>query len=347
VTSGSTYLLRLTNAALLNDHFFKVANHTLTVVRADGNDLQPFETDVVVITPGQTTDVLLTANQPKGLYYGGVSVAEVLNVGAPPPATPAVVIFQYEGSNSSASPAVIEFPSMFNIVPVDNYTALLKGLLPYSLPKSVDVDLVYVAGIATVDCNANEPCTTKIAGTIQNATFDEPQNTSVLQAYYNDVPGVFTTDVPDLPPVFEDFTSARPDGNYILGNRGTRARVLQFNNVVQLVLQNVNSLGILDHPFHLHGHDFYVVGRNYSNFNPAVDPAGFNLVNPPKFNTISIPNGGWVAIRFQANNPGVWLLHCHFDRHKTWGMETVFITENGFGASETLPGPLHPPPSCT
>jgi laccase len=66
VTSGSTYLLRLTNAALLNDHFFKVANHTLTVVRADGNDLQPFETDVVVITPGQTTDVLLTANQPKG-----------------------------------------------------------------------------------------------------------------------------------------------------------------------------------------------------------------------------------------------------------------------------------------
>ena len=232
-------------------------------------------------------------------------MAEVNNIGPPPPAIPAVVIFQYEGSNSSASPAVPEFPSMFDLAPVNNYTALLKGLLPYSLPESVDVDLVYVAGIASVDCNANEPCTTKLAGTIQNATFDEPQNTSVLQAFYNNVPGVFTTDVPDLPPVFEDFTSNNQDVNYQLGNRGTRARVLQFNDVVQLVLQNVHAFGpMLDHPFHLHGHDFYVVGRNYSNFNPATDPAGFNLVNPPKFNTISIPNGGWVAIRFQANNPG-------------------------------------------
>ena len=238
-----------------------------------------------------------------GSYYGGVNVAEVPNVGAPPPSTPALVIIQYEGSNSTDSPVTPEFPSMFNLMPVDNYTSFLKGLEPYSLPETVDVELVYVAGIASVNCNASEPCTTKIAGTIQNSTFDDPQNTSVLEAYYNNIPGVFTTDVPDLPPVFEDFTS-QPDRNYILGNRGTRTRVLQFNDVVQLVLQNVNAFGILDHPFHLHGHDFYVVGRNYTNFNPDVDPAGFNLVDPPKFNTISIPNGGWVALRFQANNPG-------------------------------------------
>lgn len=71
VKSGSTYLLRLVNAGLNNDHFFKVANHTLTVVRADGNNLKPFETDVVVIAPGQTTDVLLTANQPIGEHHKG------------------------------------------------------------------------------------------------------------------------------------------------------------------------------------------------------------------------------------------------------------------------------------
>lgn len=69
VTNGSTYLLRLTNAGLNNNHFFKVANHTLTVVRADGNYLQPFTVDVVVISPGQTTDVLLTADQPIGKHH--------------------------------------------------------------------------------------------------------------------------------------------------------------------------------------------------------------------------------------------------------------------------------------
>lgn len=124
-----------------------------------------------------------------------------------------------------------------------------------------------------------------------------------MEAYYNNVTGVYTTDTADLPPVFEDFTS-QANANYTLGNRGTNARILQFNDTVQLVLQNVNAFGMLDHPFHLHGHDFYVVGRNYTNFDPATDPSGFNLVDPPKFNTISIPTGGWIAIRFQANNPG-------------------------------------------
>ena len=26
---------------------------------------------------------------------------------------------------------------------------------------------------------------------------------------------------------------------------------------------------------------------------------------------------------------GVWFMHCHFDRHMVWGMNTVFIVKNG------------------
>ena len=26
---------------------------------------------------------------------------------------------------------------------------------------------------------------------------------------------------------------------------------------------------------------------------------------------------------------GVWFMHCHFDRHTVWGMDTVFIVKNG------------------
>lgn len=197
-----------------------------------------------------------------------------------------------------------DFPSMVDPAPPIAYIANLKGLDPYDLPETPDHSLVYVVGIAFVACTADEPtCTQKLSGTVQNTTFDDPQGTSILQAYYDDVPGVFTHDFPDDPPVFEDFTTA-PNTDYIVGSRGTRVKELKFGDTVQLVLQNVWALGILDHPFHLHGHDFYVVGRNYSNFDPAVDPAGFNLVDPPKFNTFAIPTSGWVALRFQAKNPG-------------------------------------------
>ncbi|KAL2924779.1 Laccase-17 [Bienertia sinuspersici] len=59
VQPGKTYLLRLINAALNDDLFFSIANHTITVVEADALYVKPFETDILLITPGQTTNVLL------------------------------------------------------------------------------------------------------------------------------------------------------------------------------------------------------------------------------------------------------------------------------------------------
>ena len=79
---------------------------------------------------------------------------------------------------------------------------------------------------------------------------------------------------------------------------------LKYNQTVQIVLQNVDEDGLDDHPMHLHGHNFYVVGRGFGNYNATADPKGFNLRDPPLRNTIGLPDGGWVAIRFLANNPG-------------------------------------------
>ncbi|KAG5243002.1 laccase [Salix suchowensis] len=61
VKPGKTYLLRLVNAALNDELFFSIANHSLTVVEADAVYVKPFKTQIVLITPGQTTNVLLKA----------------------------------------------------------------------------------------------------------------------------------------------------------------------------------------------------------------------------------------------------------------------------------------------
>ncbi|KAG6421601.1 hypothetical protein SASPL_118158 [Salvia splendens] len=71
VIPGKTYLLRLINAALNDELFFAVANHTLTVVEIDGVYTKPFATTAIMIVPGQTTNVLLTADQlpgPTGIF---------------------------------------------------------------------------------------------------------------------------------------------------------------------------------------------------------------------------------------------------------------------------------------
>uniref|UniRef100_A0A2N9GRJ5 laccase n=1 Tax=Fagus sylvatica TaxID=28930 RepID=A0A2N9GRJ5_FAGSY len=71
VKPGKTYLLRLINAALNDELFFSIANHTLTVVEADAVYVKPFKTNTILIAPGQTTNVLLKTkpNFPNATFF--------------------------------------------------------------------------------------------------------------------------------------------------------------------------------------------------------------------------------------------------------------------------------------
>lgn len=64
-----TYLLRIINAALNAELFFKIASHKLTVVEVDAAYVKPFATDTILLAPGQTTNVLLTTDQPMARYF--------------------------------------------------------------------------------------------------------------------------------------------------------------------------------------------------------------------------------------------------------------------------------------
>ncbi|KAJ0097159.1 hypothetical protein Patl1_27328 [Pistacia atlantica] len=41
-------------------------------------------------------------------------------------------------------------------------------------------------------------------------------------------------------------------------------------------------------------------------------------------NTAPVHPHGWTALRFQADNPGAWVFHCHIESHFNMGMEVVF-----------------------
>ncbi|XAR48615.1 Laccase [Bertholletia excelsa] len=119
--------------------------------------------------------------------------------------------------------------------------------------------------------------------------------------------------------------------------------MINYNETVEIVFQGTNTVGgAQDHPVHMHGYSFYVVGFGLGDFNNETDPKSYNLVDPPELNTIRVPKNGWVTVRFTANNPGVWMLHCHLLKHLTWGMKTVLIVLNGDTPETSI---LDPPPS--
>ncbi|KAF8068487.1 hypothetical protein N665_1148s0004 [Sinapis alba] len=353
---GETVQLRVINAGLNQELFFSVANHQLTVVETDSAYTKPFTTSVIMIGPGQTTNVLITANQRPGRYYMAARAYNSAN--APFDNTTTTAILEYVNAPTRRGRGRGQIAPVFPVLPGFNDTATATAFtnrLRYwkraPVPLQVDENLFFTVGLGLINCsNPNSPrCQgpngTRFAASINNQSFVLPRRNSIMQAYYQGMPGIFTTDFPPVPPVQFDYT-----GNVSRGLwqpvKGTKAYKLKYKANVQIVLQDTSIVTPENHPMHLHGYQFYVVGSGFGNFNPRTDPARFNLFDPPERNTIGTPPGGWVAIRFVADNPGAWFMHCHIDSHLGWGLAMVFLVENGRGQLQSVQAPPLDLPRC-
>ncbi|KAF4346495.1 hypothetical protein G4B88_008694 [Cannabis sativa] len=326
VESGKTYLLRIINAALNDELFFKIAGHKLTVVEADAVYTKPFETDTIFVSPGQTTNAILKADKPIGNYL--IYYSSIINS----PNCSNIILNQH--STPQRNPNNKKF--------IDSLKSLNSIQYPTKVPLTVDHSLLFTIGVGLNPCDT---CASgsKLVGNINNVTFDMP-SVALLEAHYHNIKGVFTDDFPAKPPVVFNYTGPSPAN--IQTMNGTRLYRLSYNSSVQIVLQGTGVIAPESHPTHLHGFNFYVIGSGLGNFDPVKDPKLFNLVDPVERNTIGVPTAGWTAIRFRADNPGIWFLHCHLEVHTTWGLKMAFIVDNGFGPNESLPPPPNDLPQC-
>eukprot|EP00249_Psilotum_nudum_P025219 c29483_g1_i1 orf=338-2059(-) len=349
VKHGKTYLLRIINAGMNIENFFAIADHNLTVVAVDGSYTKPFRTSSLIITPGQTTDVLLTASHSIKKYYMGVGPYTPANI--PFNNVPALAILNYEGSSSPFTTiAMLSLPRANDSMTLLKFTGKLRTLpTPDSIinvPQTIDRNLFFTVGLNQEACGKGQICKapnhTRFSASMNNITFQRP-SLAILQSYYYSSNRSYSPDFPDNPPHAFDYTGTT-QLHAAQSSIGTRVSVLSFNSKVQLVLQDTSLTSVENHPIHLHGYSFYVVGFGLGNFNPST--AKFNLVDPPFRNTIGVPAGGWAAIRFTANNPGVWFMHCHLEIHTSWGLSMAFIVKNGDKHTEVLPGPPADLPKC-
>jgi len=352
VKRGQTYLLRMVNAALNSGHFFKIAGHEFTVVAVDACYTKPYKTDVIFISTGQTTDVLLTANQPVGKYY--MAARDYNNQGSGAfDNTTTTAILEYMGHQNSTRPIFPRLPYYNHTATVTKFSRALRSLAseehPVDVPQTVHKSFISTVGLGLLPCETGNTCEgpngTRLSASINNISFVLP-TIALLQAYYFSINGVFMTDFPSKPPFRFNYTGQDIPKKLWAPDLATKVKVLKYNTTVQLVFQGTNIFVAENHPMHLHGFSFYVVGEGFGNYNPVTDPLKFNLVDPPQRNTVISPVSGWVAIRFKADNPGVWFLHCHLDDHLAWGLNMVFLVKNGHSPLATLEPPPADLPKC-
>ncbi|XP_073270860.1 laccase-7-like [Primulina huaijiensis] len=356
VEKGKTYLLRIINAALNSILFFKIANHKMKVVAVDASYTNPYVTDVVVLAQGQTADVLIIADQTPGRYYMAAS-PYVSATGVKFSNTFTTGIIEYKRSKQSKP--IMPILPVYNDTPTahrffTNLTGLLTGPFWSGVPDKIDERMFVTVGLGLVPCDAHGgtsclgPLGQRVASSMNNVSLQFPTKLSLLEAFYRNVGGIYTTDFPDNPPLRFDYTNPnnRLNQELIMTSKSTKVKKVKFNATVEIVLQNTALIGTENHPMHLHGLSFFVLAQGFGNFDPARDSKKFNLVNPQEINNIPVPVGGWSVIRFRANNPGVWLMHCHLDLHVSWGLAMVFVVENGPTPSSRLPPPPPDFPKC-
>ncbi|KAK2980513.1 hypothetical protein RJ640_022515, partial [Escallonia rubra] len=337
VDRGKTYLLRMINADLNEILFYKIAKHKLTVVGADGSYTKPLKSKYIVISPGQTLDCLLHANKRPNRYYMAAR-AFSSTPGLEFDNTTTTAILQYNLISDPSSPAIRpSLPYYNDTSSAFKFFGRFRSLNSREHPESVPLNvtrMMTTVSINTFPCTSptNASCQgpngTRLAASMNNISFANP-DIAILQAYYQRIQGVYGTDFPSYPPLVFNYTAEYIPLELEVPRKGTEVKVLKYNTSIELIMQGTNVVQGIDHPMHLHGYIFYVVGYGFGNFDESTDPLKYNLKDPPLRNTAIVPRNGWIAIRFRAKNPGVWFMHCHFDRHLIWGMDTVFIVKNG------------------
>ncbi|KAK9454995.1 Cupredoxin [Dipodascopsis uninucleata] len=106
---------------------------------------------------------------------------------------------------------------------------------------------------------------------------------------------------------------------------------IKVGDVVDIIINNSEDN---DHPLHLHGHSYFVISQSedqhfpYANIEKAIN-AGYpiNFDTAPQRDTYMIAKGGHLVLRYIANNPGVWLFHCHINAHMMGGMMIAIVED--------------------
>ena len=76
----------------------------------------------------------------------------------------------------------------------------------------------------------------------------------------------------------------------------------------------------------MHGHNFQIVQLGQGVYDESIHGAdNVKITNPLRRDVVIIPGEGFAVLKFRADNPGIWLLHCHIEWHLQAGLATIFV----------------------
>ncbi|CAL8148357.1 unnamed protein product [Orchesella dallaii] len=309
---NKTYRVRLLNTGAVAAYNFSIDGHSLQTIEADGIDVRtPIVADIVPIAAGQRYSFLVRCNEASNngsryliranLRKESLLLIDGWNINQYPEAlmgdVTAVLQCVDKDLSQQASRAVVttEQHTCDDVVP----------------PRSGSEDLIYLDEMALAPLDGISAPDHVDEDFMVSAVFFEGPEDNIRRGAFNYTPFKLPDDEPLLMKVI--------DGKSIADAYHLK---IEYGSVVQLV---INNPFFGPHPFHLHGHHFWIMGMGEW-YDGDYDPSRHNLtVNGVKRDTVVVQEQSWAVIRFVADNPGLWTFHCHIDWHNLSGMSLVFL----------------------
>lgn len=356
VKQGFRYRFRLINAAAENCYMqISIDKHKLKIIAADGHPVDPIDIDSISLLAGERYDFVIEANNSKSDYWIKVKgegncafnrlfQRAILRYEDSTNILDSKLPFSYEDAESNGTAFRSNIDSAVN---VKTYTHL-KTVNNYSLEF---LDRISSKADRVVYLN------------FDLKPFDDPEvhnpelysfNKSVNN-WYSSFINEIKFEMPHKPALLfpSELNNLCNETNLPCTNRSSFCactHYLEFNldELIEMVLIDGNGF-FEKHSVYLHGHDFAVIGTGLLKekgtgylTNDEVrrqDQQGYlnrNFDRPVIKDTVTISRGGYTIIRFIANNPGFWLLHCHIDSHSDPGMTILIKVNNKQNTKETI-----------
>nr|AAN17506.1 laccase 1 [Manduca sexta] len=343
VEQGYRYRFRVINAEFLNCPIeMSVDGHNITVIASDGYDLEPITATSLVTYAGERYDFILDANNEIDNYwirFRGLMDCDEIYTRAKQ-----VAVLHYEGAMDLEPPGD---PSWFEL----HNEGLQLNALNKGEEENETISVAEMRSLAGYDDSLKEIADYQFYIAYDfYAKNNSHFHRSPYYGYYQvpeQVNRLYTPQLnhismkmPTSPllitrPSPENFCNASSIDEGCKEGYCECPHVLsvKLNAIVEVIIVDEGVTFDANHPFHLHGHSFRVVGLRRLNRTTTIeeikafDEAGLlkrNLKNAPIKDTVTVPDGGYTVIRFKADNPGYWLFHCHIEFHVEVGMALVF-----------------------
>ncbi|RIB27004.1 extracellular multicopper oxidase [Gigaspora rosea] len=284
---GKKYRMRIINTSAFSEFIFSIDDHPMDVIEVEGMMTQRYTIHHLPINVAQRYSVIVSADQPIGKYWMRSEMETACFVTQSDTLNPLVkAIVEYEGSDGNDNPNSSAWTDSQETC-IDLDTSNLK---PYEVRTIPDADYKVTL----------------------NVTF-QPDDKNVTRGYINNSTYELDSKSPTMLKVYKNKTTFKTNQNVY---------TIDKDEVVDIILNNFDTG---DHPFHLHGHVFWVLGIGINGTSP--DYNSVNTKDPIQRDTITVPAGGWLIVRFVSNNPGVWAFHCHIEWHVQSGLVMQFVTQ--------------------